>query len=220
MTELELTGTVQMGHAVDWRTNNVELELSRQLTDMSSNLAEGVTSYTLVANMFFESLENMVFKDAKMLIVGYLIVFFYLCVMLGRCSLVEQRFYVSLGGMLGVVMGMAVSYSICSLLGFFYGPTHTVLPFLLLGIGIDNMFVIRQCLTTLESSGQGKDNLEKLMSKVMERAGVAITITSVTDFVAFGIGGSTVLPTLRSFCIFAAVGIIVIFFFQVRFLIF
>ena len=53
------------------------------------------------------------------------------------------------------------------------------------------------------------------MSRVMGRAGVAITITSVTDFVAFGIGASTVLPTLRSFCVFAAVGIMVIFFFQV-----
>ena len=139
LTELELTGTVQMGHAVDKRTNLVEVELTRRLTDISSNLAEGLTSYNLVANMFFENFENMVFKDAKMLIVGYLIVFCYLCLMLGRCSLVGHRFYVSLGGMLGVVMGMAVSYSICSVVGFFYGPTHTVLPFLLLGIGIDNM---------------------------------------------------------------------------------
>lgn len=214
LTELELTGTVQIGHAVDKRTNLVEVELTRRLTNV--NLAEGVTSYSLVANMFFDSLENMVFKDAKMLIVGYLIVFGYLCLMLGRCSLVEQRFYVSLGGMLGVVMGMAVSYSICSVVGFFYGPTHTVLPFLLLGIGIDNMFVIRQCLTTLETTGdEGEERLEAVMSRVMGRAGVAITITSITDFVAFGIGASTVLPTLRSFCVYAAVGIMVIFFFQV-----
>ena len=180
LTELELTGTVQMGHAVDKRTNLVEVELTRKLTKISSDLPEGVTSYNLVANMFFDSLENMVFKDARMLIVGYLIVFCYLCIMLGRCSLVEHRFYVSLGGMVGVVMGMAVSYSICSVIGFFYGPTHTVLPFLLLGIGIDNMFVIRQCLTTVEATADGKDKLEDIMSNVMGRAGVAITITSIT----------------------------------------
>ena len=94
--------------------------------------------------MFFESLENMLFKDAKMLVVGYLIVFLYLAVMLGRCGLVGHRLLLSLGGMLGVVMGMVTSFSLCSVLGYFYGPTHAVLPFLLLGIGIDNMFVIRQ----------------------------------------------------------------------------
>jgi len=36
----------------------------------------------------------------------------------------------------------------------------------------------------------------------------------VTDFIAFGIGASTVLPALRSFCMYAAVGILSIFFFQ------
>ena len=43
-----------------------------------------------------------------------------------------------------------------------------------------------------------------------------ITITSITDFIAFGIGASTILPALRSFCMFAAVGILSIFVFQVR----
>ena len=47
--------------------------------------------------------------------------------------------------------------------------------------------------------------------------GVAITITSVTDVVAFASGGTTILPALRSFCFFAAVGIIAVFFFQCTF---
>ena len=45
---------------------------------------------------------------------------------------------------------------------------------------------------------------------------MAIAVTSLTDVVAFGVGGSTVLPALRSFCFFASVGIIAIFFFQVE----
>lgn len=129
--------------------------------------------------MFFESLENMVFKDARLLFVGYMIVFIYVCFMLGKFSFVHQRFFLSLGGVLGVIMGMIVSYSICSSAGFFYGPTHAVIPFLLLGIGIDNMFVIRQCLATL-SQEERKGSLEEIMSRVMGRAGVAITITSIT----------------------------------------
>ena len=49
----------------------------------------------------------------------------------------------------------------------------------------------------------------------MQHAGVAITITSITDVIAFGIGASTVLPALKSFCIFASVGIVATYFFQV-----
>jgi hypothetical protein len=36
----------------------------------------------------------------------------------------------------------------------------------------------------------------------MQQAGVAITITSVTDFIAFAIGGSSSLPILRSSLLF------------------
>ena len=52
--------------------------------------------------------------------------------------------------------------------------------------------------------------------KTMEHAGVAITITSFTDIIAFGIGGSTVLPALRSFCLYASVGIVAVYAFQCR----
>ena len=50
----------------------------------------------------------------------------------------------------------------------------------------------------------------------MQHAGVAITITSFTDIIAFGIGGSTVLPALRSFCLYASVGIVAVYAFQCR----
>ena len=58
--------------------------------------------------MFFETLENMAFKDAGMLLVGYLIVFTYVFIMLGKCNFVQQRFYLSLGGIIGVLMGLIV----------------------------------------------------------------------------------------------------------------
>ena len=61
----------------------------------------------------------------------------------------QQKVYLSMGGILGVMMGIVVSYGLCSVLGFFYSAAHAVMPFLLLGIGIDDMFVIVQCLNTL-----------------------------------------------------------------------
>jgi predicted RND superfamily exporter protein len=209
MTELAISGTMQAGFSVDRLTDQVERELTTRLTNISGEL-HGVTAFPMVANMFFEEMENMVFKDARMLIVGYLIVFLYLWFILGRVSRVGQRFLLAAGGMVGVVMGMAVSYSLCSAMGLFYGPMHTVLPFLLLGIGIDNMFVIRACLASLPAEAR-EGPVEGRLRAVMQRAGVAITVTSITDFIAFGIGASTELPVLRSFCIYAAVGILTIF---------
>lgn len=50
----------------------------------------------------------------------------------------------------------------------------------------------------------------------LSHAGVSITITSFTDFVAFLIGSTTALPALSSFCVYAAVGILCVFGLQVR----
>ena len=49
-------------------------------------------------------------------------------------------------------MGMILGYGVCSLFGLFYSAAHTIIPFILLGIGIDNIFVITQTFNTLEAS--------------------------------------------------------------------
>ena len=46
-------------------------------------------------------------------------------------------------------MGMILGYGLCSLFGLFYSAAHTIIPFILLGIGIDNIFMITQTFNTL-----------------------------------------------------------------------
>ena len=50
---------------------------------------------------------------------------------------------------LSVFMGMVLGYGLCSLFGLFYSAAHTIIPFILLGIGIDNIFMITQTYNTL-----------------------------------------------------------------------
>ena len=212
LTALHQFGSVQRGEIVDKFTFEFETEMIHVTTNRT-DLPEDIKTFVIIAKMFFQALESRAFKDAGMLLVGYLIVFLYVILMIGRFDFVHQRFWLSFGGILGVIMGIIVSYGLCSVMGFFYSPAHTVIPFLMLGIGIDDMFVIVQCRSTLSPGEAAKPVVERL-GATMSQAGVAITITSITDFIAFGIGASTVLPALRSFCMFASIGILVIFYFQ------
>jgi len=211
-TEMEISGQAMRGDLVDRLSFEFEGEMMKVVTNRSD--LGNITLYANVHRMFFESLEGQAFKDARMLLLGYLTVFIYIIIMLGSISCVDMKFYPSLAGIVGVAMGIIASYGICSYLGFFYSAAHTVLPFLLLGIGIDDMFVIVQSLSTLSASEQNLD-MEERLSAALSHAGVAITITSVTDFIAFGVGATTSLPALRSFCMYAGVGILVIFIVQV-----
>ena len=90
-------------------------------------------------------------------------------------------------------MGVIMSYGICSAIGLPFGPMHNVLPFLMLGIGIDDMFVIVQCWDVLESKYRAKQikkgadqvslPLAERFGHTMSSAGGAITVTSLTDIV-------------------------------------
>ena len=59
------------------------------------------------------------------------------------------------------------------------------------GIGVDDMFVIMGALNNLEPEEQ-KYDIPRKMGDVLRHAGVSITVTSITDFVAFSIGATTV----------------------------
>ena len=58
---------------------------------------------------------------------------------------------------------------------------------------------------------------EERMAQTYSEAAVSITITSITDALAFGIGAITPLPAVRVFCLFAGVGVIFDYFFQITF---
>jgi len=109
-------------------------------------------------------------------------------------------------------VGLAIgsSMGLSQLCGWFYAPIHTVLPFVLLGLGVDDSFVI------MNSFGQTNpdDDMKIRMRQAMSHAGVSITVTSMTDFVAFIISTATALPALASFCFYAATGIVFLFLYQ------
>ena len=99
--------------------------------------------------------------------------------------------YLSLLGLSSVAMSLGFSYGFCSLIGLAYGPLHNMIPFLILGIGIDDMFVSMQCFNNLKKDEEERP-LPERFGLTMKRAGAAITITSLTDFLAFAVGGTTV----------------------------
>ena len=69
------------------------------------------------------------------------------------------------------------------------------------GIGIDDMFILMSgmaegpSLTTAPS-------INDRMKYMLKKSGVAITITSITDLLAFAVGATSVFISIRTFCIY------------------
>ena len=73
------------------------------------------------------------------------------------------------------------------------------------GVGVDNMFILisawRRSIN-VQQAGDTRDRVCIRMARTMREAALSITITSVTDVLAFSIGAITDFPTVELFCLY------------------
>ena len=67
-----------------------------------------------------------------------------------RFNSVEQRAFLAMIGICSIGLGIATCYGLAGLFGVKNTSMNSILPFLLLGIGIDDMFVIVQSFTNIK----------------------------------------------------------------------
>ncbi|XP_066155032.1 patched domain-containing protein 3-like [Euwallacea fornicatus] len=190
--------------ALEW-----ELTFLKIAEDISKSF-EGI--YYFAGRSFGDISNSSTFKDMDKLCIGVAIMVVYVQFVISKFNWLEARLVLGSVGLLSIGMGFIVGIGICSLLGIFYGPVHLSLPFLLMGLGVDDMLVIMSCWDELAEENRSLP-LPERVGIMLQHAGVSITITSFTDVIAFIIGCFTILPCLESFCIYAAVGVFMTFVF-------
>ncbi|XP_034172296.1 patched domain-containing protein 3 isoform X1 [Osmia lignaria lignaria] len=158
------------------------------------------------------------FGNIGTLSIGFILMFLYVLLIFSDYNWVGWRVYLTIVGLFCVGGAFIVAISVCSALGVPYGPVHTSLPFLLLALGVDDNFLIMASWKEIHAHKTNRNKpLEERVALMLGHAGSAISITSLTDVVAFIIGASTILPSLQSFCIYAAFGVLLTFLFQITF---
>ncbi|XP_052280398.1 protein patched homolog 3-like isoform X3 [Dreissena polymorpha] len=187
------------------------LDWEKQMISMATTSRPYIDkSYIYATRTFDDEGYGAVNADTTLLTLGFIIVFIFIILVLGRLNLVENKLYVSLAGIFSIGLAIVFSYGLAMAFGFLFGPIHNLMPFLLLGIGVDDMFVIVSAWNNLSDTERVLP-LDRKMALTLKHAGVSITVTSITDIVAFGIGGSTVIPALSAFCAYAALGILALY---------
>ncbi|KAK3091271.1 hypothetical protein FSP39_018506 [Pinctada imbricata] len=183
-----------------------KLAIDRSLTGYS-----GISNtYVFATRSFSDEGGNAISDDIKFLSSGYMLVIVFIWIILSRFNLRDQRIALTITGLLVVGFGLGMSFGLSSAAGWKYGPLHSILPFLLLGIGVDDLFVIHGSLNSLSHHDHQKP-VSEITGRMLKHAGVSILVTSVTDVMAFGIGATTTLPALKSFCVFSCIGIVGLF---------
>ncbi|XP_076245732.1 patched domain-containing protein 3 isoform X2 [Calliopsis andreniformis] len=193
-----------------------ELEFINRVLHANNTLPPGMKIYAVATRSFLDSLQQVLNNNLIVLCCGLSLIAVYLMTMIGKCNALEQRIYLSIMGVCVVGQAILSSYGICFYLGYAYGPIHSILPFLLLGIGVDNMFVIMQSLANLSETDQSLE-IPVRIAKAFQQAGMSMTVTSFTNIIAFAFGITTVMPCLRSFYAFSTLGILFLYIYEITF---
>ncbi|CAL1542954.1 unnamed protein product [Lymnaea stagnalis] len=122
----------------------------------------------------------------------------------GDC--VSTRALLANAGVLAALFGIMGAFGLITLLGVQFVNIVGVMPFLTLGIGVDDMFLLMG--TWSETTALQDLSVPERMGHVFKKAGIGITITSVTDFLAFAVGSMSVFKSVRNFCIYTGMGVL------------
>ncbi|XP_056013209.1 patched domain-containing protein 3-like [Ostrea edulis] len=121
------------------------------------------------------------------------------------CNNVANRLMLGLGGVLAPILGIGSALGAVSAIGVKFTSIVGVMPFLVVGIGIDDMFILMSGMADAPSLSTA--SIKDRMKYMLKKSGVAITITSITDLLAFTIGATSVFVGIRNFCIYTGVAV-------------
>eukprot|EP01071_Lankesteria_metandrocarpae_P008826 Lankesteria_metandrocarpae@DN5062_c1_g1_i5.p1 len=142
-------------------------------------------------------------SDILFVILTFVILVSYACVLNFSCDLYRSKSIPALAGAGAALMGLVSGLGFICLLGFAFVPTALICPFLVMGIGVDDMFVIVNSYALAYTIEGARDRVVIAMTD----SGLSITITTLTNLIAFTVGAFSPYLSIRNFCLFSAAGL-------------
>ena len=169
-----------------------------------------------------EELNKNTNTDARIVVISYIVMFIYASLALGSGTITLTSIFrkpstvlVQSKCTLGVVGILIVLMSVIASVGFFsaIGVKVTliiaeVIPFLVLAIGVDNIFLIVHEFDRVNISHPDEE-IDDRVAKALGRMGPSILLSASTQTVAFVMGAFVGMPAVKNFAIYAAGAVIV-----------
>ncbi|KAG2500556.1 hypothetical protein HYH03_001327 [Edaphochlamys debaryana] len=195
------------------KDDEVSIEYQKRITEVGYDTYRGplLEQFVSCVGAIGRESSEAINSDVSRLSVGYILLIIYTIVVLYRNSWAYQKAHVALGSFLAIGMGIAADFGMLSGFGVTFNFVCQVLPFLLVGVGVDNTFVIVSNYFDQDPDAP----IEHRMGEAMALAGSSITVSCMTNVIAFAVGAYTNLEALLSFSIYASVGTLCVFILQV-----
>ncbi|XP_048862074.1 patched domain-containing protein 3 [Brienomyrus brachyistius] len=130
-----------------------------------------------------------------------------------RLDNVRNKVWVASFGVISAGMAVLSSFGMLLYIGVPFSMTVSNAPFLILGIGVDDMFIM---IASWQQTNV-QDDVRDRMAHTYKEAAISITITTLTDVLAFYIGTMTGFRSVQSFCLYTGTAILFCYFYNITF---
>lgn len=155
--------------------------------------------------------------DAKIVVISYVVMFFYASLALGSATvtwkslltnpanaLVQSKFTLGIVGIVIVLMSVSASVGLFSAAGVKVTLIIAeVIPFLVLAVGVDNIFLIVHEFERVNFSHPDEE-IDERVARAVGRIGPSIFLSALTETVAFALGAFVGMPAVKNFAAYAA----------------
>ena len=203
---------------IDWEESLIDLfkDASREAKQRGLRL-----SFTTEISLENE-LNQTANTDAKIVVVSYIIMFLYASLALGSTTLtvksilhnpanalVQSKFSLGIIGIVIVLMSVSASVGLFSAAGIKVTLIIAeVIPFLVLAVGVDNIFLIVHEFERVNIS-HSDDDIETRIAKALGRMGPSILLSASTETIAFALGAAVGMPAVKNFAAYAAGAVLI-----------
>eukprot|EP01100_Stratorugosa_tubuloviscum_P013850 TRINITY_DN711_c2_g4_i1.p1 TRINITY_DN711_c2_g4~~TRINITY_DN711_c2_g4_i1.p1 ORF type:complete len:1200 (+),score=521.97 TRINITY_DN711_c2_g4_i1:261-3860(+) len=149
--------------------------------------------------------------DISTVTISYLVMFIYVSFALGtynpfsiKTFFIKSKFMLGLGGVFIVIMSILAAAGFLSICGVAATLIISeVIPFLVLAIGVDNVFIIVNCFENIKG-----DSIEERVAITLETVGPSILLATFSESIAFVLGSFSGVPAVVAFALYAAVSVV------------
>lgn len=211
-------GTAKEKRAMDWEEGlkGVLFNAQREAKERGLRL-----SFTTESSLEQE-LNKSTNTDAKIVVISYIIMFLYASLALGSTTLsvrsilhnpanalVASKFTLGVIGIVIVLMSVSAAVGLFSACGIKVTLIIAeVIPFLVLAVGVDNIFLIVHEFERVNISNPD-DEVETRIAKALGRMGPSILLSASTETIAIALGAAVGMPAVKNFAIYAAGAVLV-----------
>ncbi|ERF74556.1 hypothetical protein EPUS_00686 [Endocarpon pusillum Z07020] len=164
-----------------------------------------------------EELNKNTNTDVKIVVISYVVMFIYASLALGTgtitfksllnkpsAALVQSKSSLGVVGILIVLMSVLASVGFFSAIGIKVTLIIAeVIPFLVLAVGVDNIFLIVHEFERVNVSHPDEE-IDERIAKALGRMGPSILLSASTETVAFAMGAFVGMPAVKNFAAYAA----------------